>query len=154
MKVAKILVEKKDNKKVYTIHAEATIKEAARKLTDHNIGALIVIADKDNPTSYAGILTERMIIVNLWKHENFLQMPIKEIMSKQLTVVTAENDINDVMNIMTQNRFRYVSVWEKNKIIGLLSIGDIIKSLRQEAEIKTTYLSKIAECGTYGNKVY
>jgi len=152
MRLAKVLAEKKNAELVYTIPENASIKEAAKMMTENDIGALIVVADENDPKSYAGILTEKMIINECWKHENFLEKNVGEIISRKLLITKESEDINEVMNIMTQNHMRYIPVWDEDKIIGIVSIGDIINSLHEEKKIRITYLSKIS--GTYGNKVY
>ena len=152
MKLSKVLAEKKHGAKVYIIAENASIKEAAKMMANNKIGALIVVADQNNPQSYAGLITEKMIIAECWKHDQFLEKKVGEMMLPKLLITKPQDDVNDVMNIMTHNRIRYVPVWEEDKIIGIISVGDIIKSMHEEKQIRITYLSKL--CGTYGNKVY
>ena len=76
MRLQKVLSEKKNNETVYSVVESATIIEAAKIMSENNIGALLVLADENNPKSYAGILTERIIISECWKHENFRQMKV------------------------------------------------------------------------------
>ena len=151
MRLAKVLSEKKSGETVYTICEKASIKEAAKVMAENNIGALIVIADENKPKSYAGILTERMIIGECWKHENFLEMAVGEIMSQKLLITKESEDLNEVMNIMTQNHMHYMPVWDEDEIIGVVSVGDIINSMHEEKKIRITYLRKMS--GKYGNKV-
>ncbi|MCP4178264.1 MAG: CBS domain-containing protein [bacterium] len=152
MKLIKVLAEKKNHKTIYTIDKNASIKEAAKKMTEKNVGALIVIEDNNNPESYIGILTEKMFITNCWKLDSFLDKKVKDIMLAKLLYTNANDNVNDVMNIITQEKRRYAPVWENDKLIGIVSIGDIIKTMHEEKKIKITYLSKM--CGTYGNNVY
>ncbi|HJO94935.1 MAG TPA: CBS domain-containing protein [Victivallales bacterium] len=152
MKLIKVLAEKSNHETVYTIEENATLREAAKKMTEKNVGALIVIEENKNPESYTGIITEKMFIKNCWKFNTFLDKKVKDIMFSKLLCTNANDDVNDVMNILTQERVRYAPVWDNGKLIGIVSIGDIIKTMHEEKKIKITYLSKM--CGTYGNNVY
>jgi len=152
MKLAKVLAEKENSSQIFTIAQNASIQNAAQKMVINSIGALIVLSNPDDPKSYSGIITERHIIISCAKSDNFPEKNVGDVMSDQMLITKVDDDVNDIMNIMTKSKKRYVPVWENNLIIGMISIGDIIKSMHNEKEIRITYLSKM--CGTYGNKVY
>ena len=105
MKLFKVLSEKQSGPQLHIISAEATIREAAKKMTDQGIGALLVVEDESKPESYVGLLTERNIIQNCWKFDIVLNKKVKELMSPKLLVTTGDDDLNDVMNMMIKTKF-------------------------------------------------
>lgn len=151
MKLGKVLAEKK-HKNIFKIHIDKTLKEAAQLMSEKDIGALLVIAKKDDPESYVGIITEKLFINNCWKYDDFLCKKIRELMTEDLVLAKCTDDVTYAMNAMTRHRARYIGVCENNKLLGLVSLGDIIKSMHTESEIKITYLREV--CGTYGNKIF
>jgi signal-transduction protein with cAMP-binding, CBS, and nucleotidyltransferase domain len=151
MKLSKVLAEKKDSK-IYKVTVNETFRNAAKLMSEKHIGALLVMGNIDKPESYAGIITERTFINNCWKHDNFLDMQIKELMDEDLVMAQENDDVNYAMSAMTRHSTRYVAVCNKDKFMGLVSMGDIINSMHEEKQVRIAYLSEL--CGTYGNKVY
>lgn len=152
MKIKRVLADKKDNK-VCTIHVNDTIRAATKKMTDEDVHALIVIEDKNNPQSYIGIITTIMIIAESWKYDNVLEEPVGKIMSHQLLVIKPEDDVEQVMGLFTQTKIRYIPIWEGEKIVGIFSAVDLVRTLLKEKEIQLSSLGDMTG-GTYGNKVY
>lgn len=152
MKLAKILAEK-EKKGLITISADATLREAARKLCEHKIGSLLV-TDPADPTKYVGIITERDILKNCCCEERCnITGKVSEIMTKNMIVATSQDNVEYVINVMTRHHIRHLPVIHEHKIVGMISMTDIIHALHQEDEIKIHYLSDFGG-GTYGNFVY
>ena len=152
MKIKRVLADKKENK-VCTININDTIRAATKKMTDEDVHALIVIEDNNNPLSYVGIITTIMIIAESWKYDNILEEPVGKIMSHHLLVIKPEDDIEQVMGFFTKTKIRYIPIWEGEKIIGIFSAVDLVRTLLKEKEIQLTSLGDMSG-GTYGNKVY
>lgn len=127
MKVSELLQQKGD--KVYTIACGETVAKAVGLLTRHHIGALIVTGEGERPV---GILSERDVLRFL---HNTGAIPgehlVENIMTPEsrMIVVTPADHVEYAMGVMTQNRIRHLPVIKGGKLAGIVSIGDMIKSL-------------------------
>lgn len=140
MKIRKVLAEKQRNK-VFTVPSDATVKAAAEILCQHRIGALLVTEPGTEPAEYVGIITERDILNQICYVGEVCQLKVAELMTADLIVSKSDDDVEQVMGIMTLERIRHIPVIEEKKVIGLVSIGDIIKSLQKEQQIRIRHLS-------------
>lgn len=136
MKVKDILKQK--GPEVFTIGDEKTLADAVKILAANNIGVLLVL---NSEAKIVGIISERDIIRTLAKDpEHCLSKKVKEVMTQQVIVVEPEDDLEYVEKVMTQNRCRHVPVINNKVLVGLISIGDIVKSMLKESEIENKYL--------------
>ena len=123
MTVARILAEK--GSAVVTVSPERTLDEAIHLLADKSIGALVV-TDADG--SVAGIISERDIMRVLARHGGAsFDEPVSAHMTRKVVTCTRTTTIEDVMATMTNGRFRHVPVCEDGKLVGMVSIGDVVK---------------------------
>jgi CBS domain-containing protein len=124
MTVANIL---KIKGRVYkTVKPNESMREFAQHLKDERIGAMIVTHDG---AVLEGIISERDIAYGLAKHgEKLSGMKVSELMTKVVVVCTPEDSIDDVMNLMTQRRFRHLPVKDSDQLIGIISMGDVVKA--------------------------
>ena len=129
MLVSQILKSKPDAT-IITISPDALVSEAVALLTAHRIGAVIVSPDG---VQAAGILSERDIVRALGRSgPDCLAGPVKGLMTAQL-VVCARGDLTDaVLQKMTDGRFRHMPVMEDGRMVGLISIGDVVKMRLEE----------------------
>ena len=128
---------------VETIHLAANVELAVRKLAEHRIGALVVSA---NGTEPQGILSERDIVQALGKSgASLLQRRVEEIMTKTVVTCAPQDRVADLMALMTERRIRHVPVIADGAVVGIVSIGDVVKfkSKRQSFEIQylTDYIT-------------
>jgi CBS domain-containing protein len=136
MKVKDILKDKGVD--VATIRAEETICDAVRILVEKNIGSLLVLDEEDN---IAGIITERDILKQCNRClDKFPETKVKDVMTKDLIVASPDDDLDYVENIMTQNRIRHIPIVSNKKLVGIISIGDLINLLRGECKVENRYL--------------
>ena len=144
MKVEKIL-ENKD-KEVFSVHVDAIVSDALNILNDKNIGALMVL---DSSQNIQGIVSERDIMRCCYHSQtNVKGLAIKDVMTprEKLIVARADDDINDLMGAMTQNRVRHIPVVnEKDKVVGMISIGDIIKAMLKDKDYQIRHLKDYIE---------
>lgn len=152
MKLKKILAEKK-KEEVYTIASDSAVKEAAKILSEHHIGALLVTDSQSPSINYIGIISEHDIIRQCCCDKNLDNVKVGEIMTRDMIVATVEDDVEYVMKIMSRHHIRHIPIIEDSQIAGLLSMSDIVESLYEEDEIHIRYLSDYMG-GTYGNKVF
>lgn len=119
-------------REVVTVHSSMTTIEAARFLSDKKIGAVVV---SDNGTDIAGILSERDIVRAAAKRgADCLEAPVSSIMTKKVTTVSEDRTITQIMEIMTNGRFRHLPVAENGKLVGIVSIGDVVRRRIEDAE--------------------
>ncbi|HZZ62410.1 MAG TPA: CBS domain-containing protein [Roseiarcus sp.] len=123
MTVARILAEK--GREVYTTHPHRTLKEVIDLLAARGVGAVVVA---DASMSVLGILSERDVVRVLAQHgAGALDDQVSRYMTAKVTTVTREETIDRVMQTMTEGRFRHLPVVEDGRLIGLVSIGDVVK---------------------------
>jgi CBS domain-containing protein len=139
MKVQDILKAKGD--KVETIRSDATVGDAARKLTSLGIGALIVSEDGEQPE---GIISERDVVRGLNRHGyRLLDMEVGEVMTKTVAACSPDDSIKRVMQEMTRGRNRHLAVVEGGRLQGVVSIGDVVKNRLDELELEAAVLRDI-----------
>ncbi|HST93227.1 MAG TPA: CBS domain-containing protein [Microvirga sp.] len=117
---------------VVTIGPNQTMGEAARILSEKRIGALLV---QDGQKLFLGIVSERDIVRAISaRGAGALDEPVSRFMTEKVTTCTTQTPINDVMEVMTQGKFRHVPVVEGGTLLGIVSIGDVVKMRLEEIE--------------------
>ncbi len=132
MSVKEILKDKQSS--VFSIEENHTVLEAAKMMAQAKVGSIIVTFQG----KLAGIFTERDLMrVVAEKYDRIPTMQLKEVMTTQLTVAGPNDEIDDILNTMIAKRFRHMPVLDEEKIIGLISIGDAVKTKldRTQAEM-------------------
>jgi len=117
---------------VHTVTTHAPIADAIRLLNEKRIGAVVVLADNGE---VAGILSERDIVRHLGDDPtNLLQRAVREVMTS--TVITCDRrvGISELMEQMTEHRIRHIPIVEDGELIGIVSIGDVVKRKIEETE--------------------
>jgi CBS domain-containing protein len=124
MTVAKIL-KSKGSDDVVTVKPGATVAEAARVLSDRRIGSVVVSPDG---SVALGILSERDIVREIGKRgPGCLAEKVEQMMTSKLVTCTREDRAVDVLSTMTNGRFRHMPVVEGGRMVGLITIGDVVK---------------------------
>ena len=127
---------------VVTISADAPITDLVRVLGEKNIGAAVVSSDG---TTVEGIVSERDVVRLLVRGADALTAPISTIMTPEVTTCTPGATIDEIMHLMTEHRIRHVPVLADGQLIGIVSIGDVVKmrigELEFEREQLSTYIS-------------
>jgi CBS domain-containing protein len=117
---------------VFTVKPNATVSEVLGELSRHNVGAVVV--SKDGRT-IAGIASERDIVRALAREgAAVLTGPIAAIMSVEVQTASPDSELESLMATMTNGRFRHIPVVEDASIVGIVSIGDVVKSRTDELE--------------------
>ena len=117
---------------VITIDTDRSLSEAAQALAEHRIGALLVIGAQG---SVAGIISERDIVRAVAAQgAAALQEPLARFMTEKVLTCTGDTSINDVMELMTRQKFRHLPVVEGGRLVGIISIGDVVKLRMEEVE--------------------
>ena len=133
MNIASLLASKGRN--VITVGPHESIRAALGLLAQHNIGALVVV-DGPGPV---GIVSERDIVRALARTESILIQPIASIMTREVIIGTPQDDLIAVGNTMTERRIRHLPVVEGGRLVGIVSIGDVVKAQRDQylGEVET-----------------
>ena len=140
MIISQILRHKDGN--VFTINSTQCIADAASILTNKGIGALLV---EDNDSSIIGILSERDIVRGMVPHGADLHdVPVAELMTTNIVSCSLNDTVLEAMAMMTDRRIRHLPVYEDSQLIGLISLGDLVKSriaeVQEEAEAMRSYI--------------
>lgn len=137
MLVKKIL-QSKDDRSVLTVPGETPISEVAALLSSKRIGAVIV--SEDGKTA-DGILSERDIVRELGKRgNNCLDDTAASMMTRNLVACTLEDSADTVLERMTDGRFRHLPVLKDGEMVGLISIGDVVKARLSELAMEKSAL--------------
>lgn len=130
MFVEQILAEKGHD--AFTVKAGATIAELVATLAEHNIGAVLVLDDAGN---LSGIISERDVVRQLARtDEGLLAKSVAALMTKSPQTCAPSDTIDTAMARMTRGRFRHLPVMDNGRLIGVISIGDVVKRKIEEAE--------------------
>jgi CBS domain-containing protein len=130
MLVTNILEQKGDG--VATVPSSASVATVVAELARHGVGALVVSPDG---RTIEGIVSERDIVRRLSElRMALLSEPVSTIMSTSVRTCTPEDDVADIMSLMTEHRIRHVPVVENGHLCGIVSIGDVVKSRMGELE--------------------
>ncbi|WP_131743088.1 CBS domain-containing protein [Actinomadura roseirufa] len=136
MRIREILRRKGDA--VATVRPETTVRQLLAVLAEHNIGAAVVSPDG---TSITGIVSERDVVRRLHEHgADLLDRPVAEIMTAEVRSCGPGDDVEDLRRTMTERRFRHVPVVEDARLVGIVSIGDVVKSAIDELESEREHL--------------
>ncbi|MCA9920151.1 MAG: CBS domain-containing protein [Anaerolineales bacterium] len=125
MKVSTILATK--GTKLITVAPDQSVKEVLALLAEYNIGALVVL---DANEALTGIISERDVVRQLVVESDLLAQPVKNIMTAEVITCMPQDDLMSVANVMTERRFRHMPVVEDGRLMGIISIGDVLKAQR------------------------
>jgi CBS domain-containing protein len=140
MNVSHILAQK--GRHIEAVSPDLTISEAILLLASKRIGAVIVL---HNNGGLAGILSERDIVRALVAGARALEDRVRDHMTERVITCTSDTSVADVMDLMTRGRFRHVPVMDGGQMVGIVSIGDIVKHRLADIEAeKTAIIAYIA----------
>ncbi len=123
---------------VATIEPTADLASAVKLLAARRIGALVVTSSE---REIAGIISERDIIRVLAEFgAAALEQPVGQVMTRKVVTCTRADTMSSIMELMTAGRFRHLPVVEGNKLIGIISIGDVVKYRVQQIEFESAAL--------------
>ena len=130
MTTLKMLLKDKGHD-VWSVHPDATVLDAIKMLAEKDIGALIVIKD-DKPV---GIFTERDYARNVYlKGKSSLDTAVRDVMVAPVICVKPDQTVDECMALMTAKRFRHLPIMDGDELVGMVSIGDLVKSVIAEQQ--------------------
>ena len=138
MKIIRDILEAKGHE-VYTISPDATVYEALSLMAEKNVGALVILEGK----TLEGLISERDYARKIILKGKFSKdTPVHEIMSREPVTVTMDDDLEHCMELMTDKRVRHLPVVEEGRLIGIISIGDVVKGIIDHKEFIIQQLEK------------
>lgn len=153
MRIRDILKDK--GGEVATIGAGRTVHEAVRELNSHRIGALVVTSDDG---SIQGIVSERDVLrsaAETWddggeKAARLRDRPVVGIMTREVICAVPDDELDYAMGIMTQNRIRHLPIVDEGKLVGIISIGDVVRANLNQVAYENRMLKDYVQGGGFG----
>ena len=128
------------NRQIWTISKNQSVMQALILMSEKNIGAIIIVDNNDFPI---GIFSERDYARKIiLKGKSSKDTLLDEVMTKELITVTRDYKIDQCMEIMNEKRIRHLPVLENKKIVGIISIGDVLKIMIKEQKELIDHLQK------------
>lgn len=133
MRVADIIRVKGSD--VVTLQPSASVADALATLTEHRIGAVVIVSD-DEPV---GIVSERDVVRHLAGSSDTAE-PVTHIMTTSLATCVMDDDLTDLATVMTQRRIRHLPVVDGTRLVAIVSIGDVVKARLDDLEAERDHL--------------
>jgi CBS domain-containing protein len=147
MITVKQVLQSKGYPETWTISPDATVFEALKLLSEKRVGALPVVEGE----KLVGILSERDYARKvILKGKSSLNTPVREIMTEEVITVEPEQSMQACMELMTNRRVRHLPVLDNAKLLGIISIGDVLKEIITEQELFIRDLQNYIEGRGYG----
>ena len=132
------LLTKLSKRKCFTLSENDTLKTASEKLQKHNIGGLPVVSTQDN--SIIGIVSERDLARYIFNNEFKKDLTVTKIMSKNLITCNLNTSITELMEIISDNKIRHIPIMEEKKLLGMVSIGDVLNYIIDQYKEENQHL--------------
>ena len=124
---------------VYTVGPETPIIDALELMAEKKIGAVLVLEEK----AIVGVFSERDFVRNVAQNKNLaLNTPVRELMTAEVFFIPPEQSIDECMALMTNQRVRHLPVLKDGQLMGLISIGDVVKLLIEDKDLLITNMEK------------
>ncbi len=136
MRIGDVL-KAKPSSEVITIGPDAGVRELLAKLAEHNVGALIVSSDG---SSVDGIVSERDVVRHLHSDGTVINNTVRAIMTAVVQTCDQDMVVDELMKTMTESRIRHVPVVEEGRLVGIISIGDVVKHRIDQLEFERDQL--------------
>src|SRR5918995_1966991 len=140
-RLAEILEDKDGD--VLEIDGDSSVLEAVQLMVENNVGSLLVTERGE----VVGIVTERDYLRRVTLEGRTEEAPVREIMSSPLVVATAETTVDECMAMMTDRRIRHIPVVDEEKVVGLVSIGDLVKFKSKLQSFEIQFLNDYITAG-------
>ena len=138
MNISSILANKGNN--VITADPDSPLGSISKTLADNRIGAIVVL---DGGEKVCGIVSERDIVRQIASGgASALDQPVSTCMTRKVISCDGQSTVDEVMGIMTRHKFRHIPVIEGGKLVGIISIGDVVKHKIEQAEREAAELKQ------------
>ena len=152
MKLAQVLESRENPKPLITAKPDATVQETVQLLCRESTSSILVTDEQEH---LVGIITAQDLLARFACDtvETAAQTPLSEVMSRRLIIGHPDDDVHEMMAVMSAKRIHHLPILDQQSLVGVLSIGDILRALYEQDEIKVRYLGDYLG-GTYGSSVY
>ncbi len=146
MATVRDLLKTKGNE-VWSVSPTTSVLTTLKYMADKDVGALLVL-DKDR---IAGVISERDFVRSIAHNETcLLEARVQDYMTREVVTIAPDKTIEDCMQLMTRERIRHLPVVENQRLVGLISIGDVVKEMISSKETKIDDLENYIEGRGYG----
>lgn len=143
--IVQSILKSKKNSRVLTIRPDDTVLKLVQMLRLEGVGAMIVSKDGQ---SLDGIVSERDVVRALATNENkLLTLPVSALMTHEIVTCSPNDTIAHVTHLMTERRVRHLPVMDNQRLVGIISIGDVLKHRVDEVQFEAAVLRDIAIAG-------
>ncbi|GAB3663368.1 CBS domain-containing protein [Nocardioides korecus] len=143
MKISDV-IRTKSSAGTVTVAPESTVRELLAVLAEHNIGAAVVSSDG---STVEGIVSERDVVRHLHREEGVLDGSVAAIMTARVRTCEPHEDLDGLMAQMTEHRIRHVPVVQDGRLVGVVSIGDVVKNRIDQLEFERDQLDSYVHQG-------
>lgn len=141
MKTKEILAQK--GTEIHKVKETMLLIDVVSMFVTHRVGSLIVTNNYDE---VIGIVAHNDVLKAIHNHPDYITtVTVSEVMSRDVIVVTPEDDIDTLMTVMTENRIRHLPVIDKGAFVGIISIGDVVKAKTTIHDVQIQYLNDYIE---------
>jgi CBS domain-containing protein len=139
MQTVNQILSAKTTNTIFSVHPDQSVMEALEVMAEHNIGVVLVMRE---PT-LVGIFSERDYArKGIIKGRKAKTTPVSEVMTADVITVSPENSLETCMQLMSQKKFRHLPVMDDKTVVGVLSIGDLVKAIIREQEARIQSLEQ------------
>lgn len=141
----KEILAKKTQRSVITMPPGASVKEAVDAMVGHNVGCVVVASEDQTPV---GILSERDVLRLYREHgDQLASIRVADVMTRDLLIGAPERAVEEVMTLMTSRRFRHLPIVDGGRLVGLVSLGDLVKNRLEQTEMEAESLKQYIYTG-------
>ncbi len=124
---------------VYSIVPDASLADVVRLLVAHNCGSLVVASSEDS-TRIVGIITERDILRVCASDQPLAETTVASVMTENVITGSLDDSVSDIMGTMTDHRIRHLPVIQDDRLVGIISIGDVVKAKHDHVTAENHHL--------------
>ena len=132
------LVTKLSNRECFTLTEKDTLKTASNKLQTHNVGVMPVLSEHDK--SVIGIISERDLARYIYKDEFSSELLVTKIMTRNIISCNLNTSVTELMEIISNHKIRHIPIIEEKKILGIVSIGDVVNHIIEQYKDENQHL--------------
>ena len=125
--MARKLVTKLSNRECFTLTEKDTLKTASNKLQTHNVGVMPVLSEHDK--SVIGIISERDLARYIYRDEFSSELLVTKIMTTNIISCNLNTSVTELMEIISNHKIRHIPIIEEKKLLGIVSIGDVVNHI-------------------------
>ena len=137
--MARKLVTQLSNRECFTLTEKDTLKTASNKLQTHNVGVMPVLSEHDK--SVIGIISERDLARYIYRDEFSSELLVTKIMTTNIISCNLNTSVTELMEIISNHKIRHIPIIEEKKLLGIVSIGDVVNHLIEQYKDENQHLT-------------